>query len=382
MLQDLIIHLFFIGYVLNVLMGFGGILTWVERKQAALMSDRIGANRAYIRLPFTNIKLTAIGLFHGIADGLKMLLKEDFKPRCHDNFCYMIAPWVTFMPVLVVFAVIPFGGEFRPGEFFSFIPELANWFGDKTYQMQIANLDAGMLVILAFGGVSAIGALLAGWSSDNKFSVMGAIRAGSQMLSYELMMGISILGIILIHGTVNLVEIVTNQSGIYLGFLPAWGIFVQPFAALLFLVAAMAENKRVPFDLPECESELVSGYFTEYNGMKMGLFMFAEFIEIAVISGLFAVLFLGGANLPYLHNSGFILPGGSEINLPHQLVVIIQLLTFVTKIALLASFQILVRWSLPRFRYDQLLAFAWKFIFPLGLLNLTVTAIVLWFVQK
>ena len=377
MVQDLVIYSLFIVYCIGLLMSFGGLLTWVERKLAALVSDRIGANRAYIRIPFTDIKLICIGLFHGIADGLKMLLKEDFKPKTHDWFAYMIAPWFSFIPVLIVFAVIPFGGEFRPNEFFSFIPDLANWFNGKTYQMQIANLDAGILILLVSGGLGSTGAMLAGWSSNNKFSLMGAIRTGSQMLSFELMVGISIVGVILIHGTVNLFEIASNQSGIILGFLPAWGIFTQPLAAILFLVASMAENKRAPFDLPECESELVSGYFTEYNGMKMGIFMFGEFIEIAVISALFTVLFLGGANLPYLHNHGFILPGGYNIELSHQLVVFIQIITFIAKMFLLSAFQILVRWSLPRFRYDQLLGFAWKFIFPIGLVNIIVTAIIL-----
>lgn len=381
MLQDLVIHAIFIGYGLALLMSFGGFLTWVERKVAALVADRIGANRAYIRLPFTQIKITAIGLFHGIADGLKMLLKEDFRPKTYDTYAYMVAPWVTFIPVLLVFAVIPFGGEFRPTEIFSFIPAFSDWFGNRVYHMQIADLDAGLLIFLAFGGLSSNGAMLAGWSSNNKFSLMGAIRAGSQMLSYEIMMGISVIGIILIHGTVNLYNIVTNQSEMFWGFIPAWGIFTQPFAAILFLVAAMAENKRAPFDLPECESELVSGYFTEYNGMKMGMFMFAEFIEIAVFSALFAVLFLGGANLPYMSNTGFALPGGINIELSHTFIVFLQLVTFVTKILLLSAFQILVRWSLPRFRYDQLLSFAWKFIFPLGLLNILITAIALWIIR-
>jgi NADH-quinone oxidoreductase subunit H len=191
-------------------------------------------------------------------------------------------------------------------------------------------------------------------------------------------MGLTVLGLVLIYGTVDLTDIVNKQSGVVLGFLPAWGIVLQPFAAILFVTAAMAENRRIPFDLPEAESELIAGYFTEYSAMKMGLFMFAEFIEIAVIAAIFATLFLGGYNLPYMHDSGFTLPGGVEIAVSHGVVVVLQLLTFLAKVFFMSSFQILVRWSLPRFRYDQLLRFAWKFLFPICLANLVVTALAVW----
>jgi len=220
--------------------------------------------------------------------------------------------------------------------------------------------------------------MLAGWSSDNKFSLLGALRAGSQMISYELIMGLTVLGLILIYGTVDLGAIAQQQSGVTLGFLPAWGIFYQPFAAILFLVAAIAENKRIPFDLPEAESELISGFFTEYSAMKMGLFMFAEFIEIAIIGALFTTLFLGGYNLPFMSDAGFTFPGGHVVPMAHGLVVVIQLLTFLGKVLLMSSFQILIRWSLPRFRYDQVLMFAWKFMLPLALVNLCVTAVLAW----
>ncbi|MCU0769243.1 MAG: NADH-quinone oxidoreductase subunit H [Burkholderiaceae bacterium] len=378
MIQDLVVYVVFITYAISVLMGFGTILTWVERKQAAVMSDRIGANRAYLRLPFTQIKLVWWGLFHGMADGLKLLLKEDFKPKTYDWYAYMVAPWVVFTPVLLVFAVVPFGGVLVPGEL---IPPLANWFGDRAYPMQIAQLDAGLLIVFAFGGMTIIGAMLAGWSSANKYSLLGALRAGSQMISYELIMAMTILGLILIYGTINLDEIVRHQSGIVAGILPAWGIVYQPFAATLFMAAAIAENKRIPFDLPEAESELIAGYFTEYSGMKMGLFMFAEFIEIAIIAALFTTLFLGGYNLPYMNDAGFVFPGGAELLLPHGLVVVIQLVTFLAKVFVICSFQILIRWTLPRFRWDQVLRFAWKFMFPLALANLIVTVVFVWALQ-
>ncbi len=382
MMQDLAVFVVFISYAIGVLLTFGTVLTWVERKQAAIMSDRIGANRAYVRIPFTQLKLVWLGLFHGLADGIKMMLKEDFRPNTFDSFAYALAPWVVFTPVLLVFAVIPFGGTLVPGELFAALPTVSDWFGDRSYPMQIARVDAGLLVVFAFGGLSIIGAMLAGWSSDNKFSLLGALRAGSQMISYELIMGLTVLGLILIYGTVDLDAIVRQQSGVLLGFLPAWGVFLQPFAALLFLVAAIAENKRIPFDLPEAESELIAGYFTEYSAMKMGLFMFAEFIEIAIIGALFTTLFLGGYNLPFMTDDGFALPGGHQVTIPHAAIVVLQLAVFLAKVLVMSSFQILIRWTLPRFRWDQLLSFAWKFMFPLALANLTVTVVVVWALQS
>ncbi len=213
MIQDLVVHLLYIGYALTVLLLFGTVLTWVERKQAAVMSDRIGANRAYIRIPFTQIKMIWWGLFHGMADGLKMLVKEDWKPAVYDKFAYALAPWIVFTPILLVFAVIPFGGVLDPARLFAGIPALAEWFGDRTYQMQIARLDGGLLIVFAFGGISVIGTMLAGWSSSNKFSMLGALRAGGQMISYELVMGLTVLGLILIYGTFDLNAIVQQQSG-------------------------------------------------------------------------------------------------------------------------------------------------------------------------
>jgi NADH-quinone oxidoreductase subunit H len=376
MIQDLVIHGIYIGYAVLMLMTLGLILTWVERKQAAIMSDRIGANRAYVRIPFTRVKLVWMGLFHGLADGLKMMLKEDWRPRSYDSVAYAVAPWLAFVPVLAVFAVIPFGGRLEPALLSS--AGTAGWFGDRVYQLQVAPLDAGLLIVFALGGIAVIGAMLAGWSSNNKFSLLGAVRAGSQMISYELVIGLTVIGLLLIYGTVNLGHIVEQQSGMLFGFLPAWGLFLQPFAAILFLVAAQAENQRIPFDLPEAESELIAGYFTEYSAMKMGLFMFAEFIHIAIIAALFTTLFLGGYNLPWMNDAGFLLPGGIEVALPHLAVVIIQVTTFWVKVFLMCSFLILVRWSLPRFRYDQLLAFAWRFLLPLALANLAITAVLVW----
>lgn len=384
MIRDLIAHLLFMAYAIGFMMGLATLFTWVERKQSAIMADRIGANRCYLRIPFTRIRLTAWGLFHGLADGAKMLLKENFTPHTYDRLCYNLAPWLAAVPVLLVFCVVPFGGTLTPGNLVdpAVFPALAHglrdFFGEHSYAMQVVKLDAGILIVLAISGISILGAMLAGWSSNNKFSLMGAARAASQMISYEVAMGLALISLVVTYGTLDLGEMVRWQSGRLFGFLPAWGIFAQPLSFLLFLTAAIAENKRVPFDLPECESELVAGYFTEYTAMKMGLFMLSEFIEIVVVSALLVTLFLGGYNLPYLTDAGFVLPSGTTWALPHLAVVLVQVATFGVKVFLAGCFMIQIRWSLPRFRYDQLMDFGWKFLLPLAALNLVATEIVHW----
>lgn len=374
MTLDLLVHGVFMLYVVAFLMGMATIFTWVERKQSAVMADRIGANRAYLRLPFTQIKLVWMGLFHGLADGAKMLLKENFTPATYDRFCYHLAPWLVAVPVMLVFVVVPFGGAVQPGRLFDpeTFPGLAAAFGDRSYPMQIAPMDGGLLVVLAISGLGILGTMLAGWSSNNKFSLMGAARAASQMISYELAMGIALVAMVVTYGTLDFNAMVQwQQQGV-------WGIFVQPLAFLLFLTAAIAENKRVPFDLPECESELISGYFTEYTSMKMGLFMLSEFIEVVVVSALVVTIFFGGYSLPFLRAEGFVLPGGATWELPHLVVVLLQVLAFTVKVFIVGCFQILVRWTLPRFRFDQLMDLGWKFLLPLAAFNLVVTAIVRW----
>ena len=378
MIQDLVVSLVYMAYAIGLMLGMATLFTWVERKQSAVMADRIGANRAYIRIPFTNIKLVAWGLFHGIADGSKMLLKENFTPNTYDRFCYNIAPWLATVPVLLLFAVIPFGGTVYPGHLLDtgfpvLGPFLSEFFGDRSYSMQVANLDAGILVVLAVSGVGILGTMLAGWASNNKFSLLGAARASAQMISYEVTMGLALLSLVVSYGTLELGGMVTEQSKLLFGFLPSWGLFYQPLAFILFLTAAIAENKRAPFDLPECESELVAGFFTEYGAMKMGLFMLSEFIEIVIAAALLVTLFLGGYSLPYLETTGFVFPFGVSLALPHLAVVVLQVVTFLAKVFLAGCFMIQIRWSLPRFRYDQLMDLGWKIALPLALLNLLLT---------
>jgi NADH-quinone oxidoreductase subunit H len=358
-MSDLAVHGFFMLFAISFLMGLATVFTWVERKQSAITSDRIGANRCYVRIPFTNIKFVAWGLFHGVADGGKLLLKENFTPRTYDRFCYNLAPWLAGVPVLLVFAVIPFGGALTVD--------------GRSYVMQIAPLDVGVLFVLAISGIGVLSTMLAGWSSNNKSSLMGAARGASQMISYEVAMGLALISMVVTYGTLDLNAMVQWQSQLLGGLVPAWGIFIQPVAFILFITAGIAENKRIPFDLPECESELVAGYFTEYTSMKMGMFMLSEFIEIVVISALLVTVFLGGYNLPYFNDSGFTFPGGVSWELPHWAVVVLQVGTFSLKTFLVGCFQIQVRWTLPRFRYDQLMSFGWKFLMPFAAINLVVT---------
>jgi NADH-quinone oxidoreductase subunit H len=307
-----------------------------------------------------------------MADGAKMLLKENFKPKAHDKVGYFLAPFIVFSPVLLVFAVVPFGGEVQPGRFFEPGSAAAEFFGDRSYRMQIASLDAGILFVLAVSGIGILGTMLAGWSSNNKFSMLGAARAASQMISYEIAMGMALIAMVVTYGTLDLNDMVQWQRQ------NAWGILVQPLAFLLFLTASIAENKRIPFDLPECESELISGYFTEYTSMKMGLFLLSEFIEIVVISALVVTLFLGGYNLPFLAADGFVFPGGGTWAVGPLGVALLQVLSFSAKVFIVGCFQIQIRWTLPRFRYDQLMDLGWKFLLPIAALNLVVTAIVRW----
>jgi NADH-quinone oxidoreductase subunit H len=400
----LVVAVMNLGFVFGLLLNFGGGLTWVERKQAAIMANRVGANRAYIPIPIRKDgrwswykRFTLIGVFHAITDGAKMILKEDFTPPFVDRFVFNIAPWFAVVPVLVTFAVIPFGGPFQPGvmmgDVFSLVglTGLAGWshdfFGDRVFQLQLADLNVGLLFMFAVGSTGIFAAALAGWASNNKYSLMGALRSSSQMISYEVFMGMAILGLLVCYGTVDMNRIAQLQGELWLGFIPAWGIFYQPHMFFVFLVAMMAENKRVPFDMPEAESELIAGYFTEYSAMKMGLFMMSEFIEIAVIAGVCTALFFGAYHVPGVFAATDALhwaahPDLAPVNslfgweVSHAVIVLVRVVAFVAKVALFSWFLILIRWTLPKFRYDQVMRLGWKILLPLSLVNLIVTAAV------
>ena len=334
-----------------MLLGFAVVNTWYERKVSALMQDRIGANRASI------FGLDLAGLVNTIvADPVKAIFKEDFVPKGTSLFLHNLAPFLATVPVLICFAAIPFG------------PPLV--YDGVSYALQVANLNVGVLFILAMGSLAVYGCALAGWVSNNKFSMLGALRASAQMISYEVTLGISLVGLLAIYGTLDLNEITAFQGGTILrGALPAWGIFLNPVGCLLFFIALMAETKRAPFDLPESESDLVAGYFTEYSGMKFLLFWLGEFSEVAVLAAVVTVLFLGGWQVPYFDITTLSFA-------PH-----IGALVFFAKLSLLCLLQIMIRWTLPRFRFDQVMSLCWKYMLPISIANLVVTIFIL-LVQK
>src|SRR6266542_2165385 len=350
-----------VAFVMLFVLNLGGLLTWVERKQSAIMQDRIGANRASI------FGLRALGLFHPLADTLKMLTKEDFRPARADRFLFALAPFVSVFFALLAFASIPFGDTLR--------------IGDRVIPLQAVTLNVGILYVFAMLSLGVYGVMMAGWSSANNFALMGGQRAAALMISAEVAIGASIIGVIMVYGSLNLMEIVRGQGALLWGWLPKWGIVTQPLAFVLFLTAGIAATKRIPFDTPEGESEII-GYFIEYSGMKFGMFAMADFLETVVIAGMSTALFLGGWQVPYLEASGFVFPWGAALPLPHLAVVGLQVGAFLTKVSAMIWFLMLIRWTLPRFRYDQAMRLGWLGLFPLSILNIVITGLVLLLLGK
>jgi len=370
MIADLAIITIKAAVVLFMVLNLAGLLGWIERKGSALIQDRIGANRASI------FGFAGMGLVNTlIADPVKFLTKEDFIPPKGDKFLHTLAPCMALFPALVTFAVIPFGDVLQIGE--------------RTINLQVANLNIGILYVFAMGSLGVYGIVIGAWASNNKFSLLGGVRGSAQMISYEIAMGLSVIGVLMIYGTLELQDIARDQGRLVgellpswlsflrpvIGWLPAWGIFLQPLAFLLFFTAAVAETKRVPFDLPEGESEIVAGYHVEYSGGKFLMFFAGEFAEIVTAAGLVTTLFFGGWQVPYLARDGFHFPWGTTWLLPHLAVVLLQVGAFTAKVVFFCWLQILLRWSVPRFRYDQVMRLGWKMLLPLALLNITVTAL-------
>jgi NADH-quinone oxidoreductase subunit H len=356
--------------VLAMVLNLAGILGWIERKGSALIQDRIGANRASV------FGFAGMGLVNTlIADPLKFLTKEDFIPPAGDRFLHTLAPCLALFPALVTFAVIPFGDTLI--------------LGDRTVNLQVADINIGILYVFAMGSLGVYGVVIGAWASNNKFSLLGGVRGSAQMISYEIAMGLAAVGVLMVYGTLELQEIARGQGVLIgellpgwleflepiIGWLPAWGIFLQPLGFLLFFAAAVAETKRVPFDLPEGESEIVAGYHVEYSGGKFLMFFAGEFAEIVTVAGLITTLFFGGWQVPYLLPVGFHFPWGGMLLLPHLAVVALQLAAFTLKVIFFCWLQILLRWSVPRFRYDQVMRLGWKMLLPLALLNVAATAV-------
>jgi NADH-quinone oxidoreductase subunit H len=345
--------------VMLVVMPLASLLTWMERKQSAMMQDRVGPNRAGI------LGWRGWGIPHFVADAVKMIMKEDFVPAKANRFLFTLAPLLAIIPVFVTFAIVPFGATACPDEMFHVF---SGGQCSNGVQFQAApGFNVGLIFYFAVASIAVYGTTLAGWASYNKWSLLGGLRASSQMMSYEVTMGMAILGAFLVYGTLEPQAMVYAQGPNPID----WGIVKQPLGAILFFTAAMAETKRTPFDLPEGESEVI-GYFVEYSGMRFGIFFLAEFIEVVFLSAIMATVFFGW-QVPFLYGDGFHI-GTLTLQLPHIAVLILQTSAWGMKVIFFCWFQLMVRWTMPRFRPDQLMNLGWKRLLPASLINILVTA--------
>lgn len=408
-------------FMFLLIMGMVPALIWAERKGAAYIQDRTGPNRASI----AGVRLA--GLVHPIADVLKLVFKEDVAPAGRHRALYNLAPWLVMTVAVSTYAVIPFGDYIE--------------LGGRRIPLVVADLQVGLLYVLAVASLGTYGVVLAGWAANNKFTFLGGIRATAQMISYELSMGLAVMGLMLVFGTLRLTDIVAGQGGLLFGFLPMWGVVLQPLGFVLFITAVYAETNRNPFDLPEGESEIVAGYHLEYSSLKFALFFMAEYCHMVVGAAMISALYFGGYQIPWLPRpvleahagllltlklAGIIavsllfavlflrrvaaekgkfgdardrepvlgaglwfviaaLAAGALLLRPWDIgpagaslvATVFQVMAFVAKVVFFAWLFIWVRWTLPRFRYDQLMNLGWKVMLPLGLANLVVTALVL-----
>jgi len=406
-------------FMIILIMGFVVILIWAERKGSAFIQDRTGPNRASIG----GIRLA--GIVHPIADVFKLMFKEDVVPQQRHPFLYAFAPWLVMVVALSTYAVIPFGDYLQ--------------IGDKVYSLVIADIQVGMLYVLAISSLATYGVALGGWASNSKYTFLGSMRATAQMISYEITMGLALMGLFLVFGSLRLTDVVAGQGDLLWGWLPSWGVVVQPLGFLLFIAAVYAETNRTPFDMTERDSEIVAGYHTEYSSMKFALFFMAEYAHMVVAAALIATLYFGGYQIPWLprpvleQNGGALLtglliaggigslalstvffgrarrekgwyndarerePGFHGVNMliggllmlgalmlkpwtlsaggASILTTLLQTGFFVAKLAFFAWLFIWVRWTVPSMRYDQVMNLGWKILLPLSLLNVAVTAV-------
>jgi NADH-quinone oxidoreductase subunit H len=336
--MDLIEAFFKIVIVIGALITGAAVMVFLERKISAYIQNRIGPNR-----------VGPGGWLQPIVDVVKLIMKEDIVPKSANRFIHDLAPILSISIALCTFAVIPFGNTI-------------DLFG-RTVKLMIADVNIGMLYILALTSVGVYGITLAGWSSNSKYSLLGGLRSSAQLISYELSMGLSIIGVIMVAGTLRLDQVVLHQTRYLWGWLPAWNIFLQPFGFITFLVASFAETNRLPFDLPEAEPELVGGYHTEYSGMKFGLFFLSEYANMITSSALITTLFLGGWSIPF----------AEVLALSPLTMSLLQVGSFVVKVFVVLMFYIVIRWTIPRFRYDQLMNLGWKVMLPLAIANIILT---------
>jgi NADH-quinone oxidoreductase subunit H len=333
----------------GALMSAVPFLVWVERRGSAFIQDRIGPNRAEV------FGFRFAGLLHLVADAIKFLTKESFIPAQANPLFFVLAPAIVVIQSVMAFAVIPIADDVVVG--------------GVTIPMSIARIPGGVVYVFAVASLGVLGIILGGWASGSKYPLLGAVRAASQMLSYEVSLALSVMGALLIYGTLDPNDIVRYQGHLYAGIVPMWGIVLQFPAFLLFLVTIFAECNRTPFDLPEGESELVAGYHAEYSGMKFSMFYMGEYISMITMSSLLVTLFLGGWQVPWAPTATLVAALGMWGAMA------VQVASFVVKVAFFLWLFVWVRWTVPRFRYDQLMNLGWKVILPLSLANLTITAV-------
>jgi len=327
--------------VFTITLAVAAYSTYAERKVAAFLQDRIGPDRAG---PF--------GLLQPLADGAKFFFKEEIIPNVSNKTLFILGPSIAMLTALMAGVVVPWGNTL--------------WINGTEYALQITDLNIGILYVFGVVSIGVYGIMIGGWSSNNKFSLLGAIRASAQMISYEIAMGLAIIALILMTGTLSLREISLQQAGGVGGDWHFWNIIYQPLGFLIFIVCAFAECNRTPFDLPECETELVGGYHTEYSSMKLGLYLFAEYINMFISSAVISTLYFGGFNFPFMNNLG----------LSSNWITLICTSVLMLKIVFFIFFFMWIRWTIPRFRYDQLMNLGWKIMIPLAIANIALSGLI------
>jgi len=351
--------------IFHMILGLISYLIMLERKTAAWIQDRIGPNRVGPK-----------GLLQPIADGVKFILKEEFIPKHADKVLFILAPIAILTPAMCGFAIIPWAGELAAGTRLpDWLPLLGGYEFTGNWPVVIMNSDMGVLIVLAAASLATYGVVLGGYASGSKYSFLGGLRATAQMLSYEIPLALSLMAVLVVSGTLNLNNMVNSQAHYFGGWLPAWNIFIHPLAFLVFIVCIFAEANRTPFDLPECESELVGGYHTEYSSMKFALFFLAEYGSMITGAAVMVALFLGGWHLPWLDK---LIYGGTQPVAGGWGDVLLKFGVFWGKVIAFLFFYMWVRWTLPRFRFDQLMNLAWRGMIPLGLGTLILSSFVVY----
>jgi NADH-quinone oxidoreductase subunit H len=338
MSEFLIYKLIMCGSIFGLTLGVAAYSTYAERKVAAFLQDRVGPDRAG---PW--------GILQPMADGLKFLMKEEIIPVVSNKFLFVLGPCIAMLTALMAGVLIPWGSTIE--------------INGNSYALQIADLNVGILYVFGVVSIGVYGIMIGGWSSNNKFSLLGAIRASAQMISYEIAMGLSIIALILMTGTLSLNELSAQQAGGVGSHWNFWNVIYQPVGFIIFLVCAFAETNRTPFDLPECETELVGGYHTEYSSFKLAFYLFAEYINMFISSAVIATLYFGGYNFPFMNDLG----------LSHNAITILGSIALFAKIFFFIFFYMWIRWTIPRFRYDQLMNLGWKGLIPLAVVNILIT---------